>query len=94
MITILLGIASSVLAEAITWANKKLTGTLLEGKAAELIAILLAVVAGIYSAIIQFAKSPDATLSFAQIGQYVLIAFGASQIWFKTIARFLNIKTE
>jgi len=94
MITILLGIASSILTEVITWVGKKLTGTLLEGKAAELVAVTLALVAGMYSAIVQFAQSTDTTISFVQIGQYALMAFGASQIWFKTIARFLNIKTE
>jgi len=42
MITILIGISSSVVAELVTWLNKQLSGTVFKGDAAFILAALVA----------------------------------------------------
>ena len=91
MITILLGIISSTVAEIVTALNKKLSGTVLQGDAAFLIAFAVAIV----GAVVKEVTAPGFTLpaltdwntlttDFAQI-------FSISQVYFIFVTKKLNL---
>lgn len=97
IITTILGIASSLVSEIITWLNQKLTGTFLEGNGAFLVALLIAFVgatikyfyvdANPLPASYNFATLKDMFPAFAQV-------WTISQIYFIIIAKNLNIDTK
>ena len=91
MITILLGIISSTVAEIVTALNKKLSGTVLQGDAAFLIAFCIAII----GALVKEVTAPGFTIpqltdwttlssDFAQI-------FAISQVYFVFVTKKLGL---
>ena len=87
MLTLLLGICSSLAAEVVTWINKKLTGTVLSGDGAFLLAFFLAFVG---ASIKEFTTGVQLT-NWLVLGQTFMVIFGVSQTWFWVIAKKLNL---
>ena len=86
LVIALLGIASSFATEVVTWLTLKLNGTFLQGKAALLVAIVLAFVGGAiksyYSGI---------AISWATLGTSWAQVFAAATVYFNTLAQWLNL---
>lgn len=68
MLTIILGIATSIAAELVTWLNKKLDGTVLKGDAAFFIAAVVAfIAAAVKLFLVPNVSFQDFLTGFAQI---------------------------
>lgn len=94
MITILLGILSSTIAEAITWLNKKLAGTVLKGDGAFLIALVLALA----GAIVKEVTTPGFTVAHLSDWQSLSTTFGevftVSQVYFMFVVKKLGLDIQ
>lgn len=86
METALIGIFSSVVAEAITWLNKKLTGSFLQGNGSFIVASVIAIV----GAVIKIAIS-NQDLSWSNLGIVFSQMFTTSQIFFKFVVKQFNL---
>ena len=94
MITILLGIISSTVAEVVTALNKKLTGTVLQGDAAFIIAFGISAVGAFIKEIMlpgftwsDFTHYSTLVSDFAQV-------FAVSQIYFIFITKKLGLDVQ
>jgi len=91
LFTSLLGIGSSVAAELVTFLNKKLTGTVLQGNGAFVVAFLAAVLgAGVkvaYNGGYSLSGVAGLSNAFAQV-------FAVSQIYFYLVAKTFNLKVS
>jgi len=93
MLTISLGVLSSVATELIVWLNQKLQGTVLQGKASFLLATVVSVVIAcvkvFYVDGVPFAIGNYTTMApiFAQV-------FAASQIFFVLVVKNLNLDVQ
>lgn len=88
MLTIIIGIASSIVAEAITWGNKRLSGTVLQGDAA----FILASAVALAGAAIEIYVVPTATYQvflthWAQI-------WAVSQVWFLGVIQLFGLNVQ
>lgn len=88
MITILVGIASSIIAELVTWLNKQLTGTVLHGDGAFILATVIAIVA----AMIKTYLLPVVTVQ-EFIAQCVVV-WGASQLFFLGVVQMFDLDVQ
>ena len=87
----LLGIASSIVAELITYVNKKLTGTLLQGNGAFLVILAIALI----GAFVKIAFTQGITvLSIQDVAQQFAYIFTVSQAYFVLIATKLGITVK
>jgi hypothetical protein len=91
--TILLGIAASLVTEAVRWIDKKLVGTKLEGRGAFLLAFSISFVIAAFKVTI-FDRVPP----LADAMRSAWLTFGAifalSQVWFQLIAKTFGFRTE
>jgi hypothetical protein len=83
LVTGLLGLASSLAAEAISWLSKKLQGTPLQGSASFIVAALVAFVGG---AVKVYLNGGTGSL-WADFGE----VFAISEIYFNLVATNLNL---
>ena len=94
MITILLGIISSTLAEVVTAINKRLQGTVLQGDAAFLIAFGMAMV----GAIAKEVMAPGFTIGDLTNWQSLVQTFGevfaVSQVYFIFVVEKLHLDVQ
>jgi hypothetical protein len=93
LVIALLGILSSVVTELVTWLNRKLSGSVLKGEGALLLSILAAFGAGIahtYVTGIPLHEAWNVTSLIAVSTE----AFGYSQLYFQTIAKWLDLKVD
>lgn len=82
----ILGFVSSIVTEILTWLNKKLTGTVLQGEAAELFAFVVALIFSIIDVIIKGETIRD----WQSIIAIVSLVYSGSQAWFYTIMNWLK----
>jgi hypothetical protein len=91
--TALLGIASSIATELVKWLNSKLTWKPLAGKAALLLSIALALVAGFVRIVII-----DVPLTYIwNVETFIALsvtAFGWSQLYFRTLAKWFGLTVD
>ncbi len=87
----ILGILASIATEAITWLNAKLSGTVLKGKAAFILAIFVSLAAAFMKEVVS-AGAPN----LSHLGIYFSQVFAASQVFFVLIVEWLglDVKTE
>lgn len=91
LLTILLGIISSTVAEIVTALNKKLAGTLLKGDGAFIVAFALALIA----AVVKEITAPG--FQFSQLGNWQQLSatfgevFTVSQLYFLFVVKKLNL---
>jgi hypothetical protein len=90
LVTGLLGIASSLVAELVTWINKKLSGTVMKGNGAFIVALLIALVGGGIKVLLDGFKITD----WSTFGTYFAQVFAISQIWFYLIAQKLGLQVK
>ncbi len=89
METLILGIGSSLASELVTWLNKKLSGSFLQGYGAWIISALIAFLFSFIKVVV----TTSSTGGFlASIGPNFIQIFGMSQIYFNTIAKMFNLK--
>jgi len=88
---LLLGIASSLVAELVSVVNKWLSGTPFKGQAAFWIAAIAALIAGFVK---EFYFNGGLPLSWSELVTFSVAAFGISQIWFGTIATWLGLQVS
>jgi hypothetical protein len=91
--TAILGIASSVATELVKYLNSKLTWKPLAGKAALLLSIVLALIAGFVRIVII-----DVPLGYIWSVETLIAlsvtAFGWSQLYFRTIAKWFGLTVD
>ena len=94
MLTILLGILSSTVAEIVTALNKKLAGTVLKGDGAFIIAFGVALPAAVLKEVL----APNFTFSELLNYQHLLAdfseVFAISQVYFLFIVQKLNLDVQ
>lgn len=94
MITILLGILASTFTEVATALNKKLTGTVLQGNGAFLLATAIALIAAAVKTMttpgFEWEQLKDVSALSATFSQ----VFTVSQIYFLLIAKKLNLDVQ
>lgn len=91
--TALLGLASSVATEVVKWLNKKLVRTPLQGDAALLLSVVLALLAGLVR--VALVDVPFGHVwSVESFLALSATAFGVSQLYFRTIAKWLDLKVS
>lgn len=86
---LLLGVASSIVAELVSLVNKWLSGTPFKGQAAFWIAAVAALIAGFVK---EFYFNGAVPLNWSEFVSYSVVAFGISQVWFGTIATWLGLQ--
>lgn len=87
----LLGIASSIVTELVTWLNKVTTGTVLQGKGAFIVSLFLAFVGAAFR--IGFTQS----LSFGDWHAWATIGsqiWAVSQVYFVLIAQTFGLEVK
>ncbi len=91
LLVILLGIATSTIAEVVTAVNKKLNGTLLQGDGAFLVAFGLALIGAIFREV----TIPGFQLSTLTNWQHLTATFGEifsiSQVYFLFVVKKLSL---
>jgi len=87
----LFGIASSLIAEAVSWINNKLYDTPFKGQAALFISIGTAFVAGVVKTV-WFDKL--SLVDFQAVLNASIIAFGWSQLYFTTVAAWFGLQVK
>lgn len=90
-LTILLGILSSVAAEIVTAINKKLTGTVLEGDGAFLLAFGLSIVGAGIAEVMTPGFTLASLLDWPTLVARFSEAFAISQLFFVFITKKLNL---
>ncbi len=85
MLTILIGIASSIAAEIITWINSKLSGTVLKGDGALVFAVVIAFI----GAVVKIYLVPNS--SFHEVLTSASEIWAVSQIFFFGVIRLLGL---
>lgn len=98
MITItLLGIATSIVAELVTWLNKKFTGTVLQGNGAFIIALIVGVFGGLIKVFYIDGQPFPTTLNYSSL-QNFFPAFAqvwtVANIYFVLIAKNLKLEVK
>ena len=93
LISILLGIATSLATELVRWIDKKLVGTPAEGRGAFLLAFALAFLASALKVLV-FDRMPGIALVLRSSWHTVTIIFTVSQVYFHLIAKPLGLRTE
>jgi hypothetical protein len=88
--TAILGILSSIATELVTYLNKKLTGTVLAGNAALLLAVFFAFAAGVYRALLSGAS----IITLHDVVSFSVTAFGFSSLYFETIAKWFGLQVK
>lgn len=94
MTIVLLGIVTSTVAEVVTALNKKLTGTLLQGDAAFLIAFGLAFVGAIIKEIAMPGFNLGMLTNWAALTQTFGEVFAVSQVYFMFVVQKLNLDVQ
>lgn len=92
--TILLGIAASVFTEVATAINKVLSGTVLKGDGAFLLAFGMAFVAALVKEAMMPGFTFDMLLNFQQLGAFFAETFTVSQIFFLAIYARLGLNMQ
>ena len=87
----LLGVISSIAAELVSLLNKKLFGTPFQGQAALWISVATALLAGLAKALFM---SDFTSFTWSEVLSIGTQAFGISQLYFWTIAKWFNLKVE
>lgn len=91
MITILTGILLTHVSEAVTWLNKKFTGTVLEGLGAFTVALVISFAAATFEVVrndgFQVSNWDELLVTFSTI-------FSASQIWFMYVVKKFHLDVE
>jgi hypothetical protein len=88
--TISLGVLSSLVAEVITWINKKLSGTVLKGDGAFLLAAFVALIGGafqVWHAGIPLTNLDALWVSFVQI-------WAVSQVFFLGVVQMFGLDVQ
>ena len=88
--TIGVGVLSSVIAEVITWLNSKLSGTVLKGDGAFLLATVVAIICGfvkVWYSGVPFTNVTNLWVTFAQV-------WTASQAFFVIIVQTFNLDVK
>ena len=80
MIGTLLGIGVSLFSELVTWLNKKLTGTVIQGDAAFIIVLVLSIVVAVVKTVV-LPLLPSSYM--VSMGLLFAEVFASSQIFFK-----------
>lgn len=91
MLTLLLGIISSVLAEVVTALNKKLQGTVLTGDGAFIVAFAIAMVGGVVKEIMTPAFEFSDLFNLSMLTSDCAQVFAVSQVYFLLVAQKLNL---
>ena len=94
MITIIMGILSSVVAEIITAINKKLQGTVLQGDAAFLVAFVIAFIGAVGAMIMTPGFQWSSLTNLSQIGATFGGVFTVSQVYFLMVMQKLNLDVQ
>lgn len=94
MITIILGILSSVAAEIVTALNKKLAGTVLKGTAAFLVAFGIALPGAILKEVLMPGFSFHELLNYTKLLSDFSEVFAVSQVYFLFVAQQLNLDVK
>ena len=90
LITIGTGVLASIIAEVITWLNQKLSGTVLKGDGAFLLATVVALICGfvkVWSSGVPFTNITNLWVTFAQV-------WTASQAFFVIIVQTFNLDVK
>lgn len=87
METLLIGIAVSLFTEAITWLDKKLSGTTLKGDGAFILSAAIA----FFAAAVQVAIAFPGPLSLSALGLYFAQVWAVSQVFFIGIYQMLGL---
>jgi|GEM_PF-1596900 len=87
--TILLGIAASLVAELVTWINKKLTGTVIQGQGAFLFSFLIALIIATGEVLIRHFN-----VDVSGLVTIVMSIFGVAQVWFYIVAKNLGLTVQ
>lgn len=88
--TMITGVLASVAAEVVTWLNKKLSNTVLKGKAAFLLALAVAFVA----AFIKVSMAPGFVFSWTALGAEFSEVWAVSQIFFTFVVEYLGLDVQ
>ena len=88
IITIIIGIVSSIFAEVVTWVNCKLQGTVLTGDGAFIVSIIVAVIASIVKV---FYIDATPLPSLASFSTWQTIAPVFAQVWTVSQVMFMLI---
>ena len=91
MITILLGILSSVAAEVVTALNKKLQGTVLSGDAAFIIVFGISIVGAVIKEIVTPGFTWPALTDYATLTSDFAQVFAVSQLYFIFVMKKLSL---
>lgn len=91
MLTLLLGILSSVAAEVVTAINAKLENTVLKGDGAFLLAFGMALPAAILKEIMMPGFDFHMLLNYQQLGVNFSEVFAVSQVYFLLVMQKLNL---
>lgn len=94
MITILIGIVSSVAAEIVTAINKKLANTVLRGNAAFLLAFAVSVVGAFVKEVITPGFSWSVFLNYQELGATLTEIWTVSQIFFIFVTQKLDLDVQ
>jgi branched-subunit amino acid transport protein len=87
--TILLGIVASLVAEFVTWLNKKLSGTVIQGQGAFLFSLVIAFAIAVIEVLIRHFN--------IDVSGFLALAtsiFGVAQVWFYLIAKNLGLTVQ
>lgn len=95
--TIIIGIGSSAATEAITWLNKKLMGTLLDGKGAFLLSLAVALVgatAKVFATGIALPAGINDTAGWGTLFSQFAQVWVVSQLYFTYVTKTLGIDVQ
>lgn len=82
----LLGIATSIVTEVVTWLNAKFNGTLLQGKAAFIVTLVVSLIGGAFK--VGFSHITDWSSLLTAFSQ----VFAVSQVYFALVAKTLGLE--
>lgn len=91
IISLLLGILSSVVAEVVTWVNKKLANTTLKGDGAFLLALVVSFIIALVKQIALHGLVSIDINHLSALGATFSEVFAASQVWFYWIVQKFNL---
>ena len=89
MLTLILGLATTIVAELVTWLNKKLSGTVLTGDAAWLLAAGAAIIAAAVKVFISGVPT-----SWTAFGTDCATIWTISQVFFIWIVQKFNLDVQ
>lgn len=94
MLTLLWGVVSSMAAEVVTALNKRLQGTVLQGDAAFLVALGMAVVGGTFKEVMAPGFQWSDLMNIAKLATDWSEVFAVSQVYFLLVVEKLNLDVQ